>query len=491
MINFKKILCLCLSLIVIIGCFTGCKDSNEAYIYFELLEKPKTLDPQLAQSDSELLIVRNIYEGLLRKDDEGNIVNGVINDYKYGNLTYTFVLKDNLEWSDGTPLTAYDFVYGLRRAVDKKIGAPFAERLKNIAGANDILNGIALPESLGVKAVDKTTLTITMSQEDADFLETLTTSVCMPCNEEFFENSIGKYGLDVEYVISNGSYRLSKWNKEDFGIRLYKNEGYNGDFNTKNAAVFISCVTDEAQAIRLNDGDSDMAFLACDEIDKVNENIKIEGVSNICWVMTLNSQYSPNVRKAFAKAFSTVVYGNSLPSGFSVSKSVYPGVLGLETNGIGITEYDLDSAKSIMSAEISEMTDKKFPQATLYYYKTEGVSNFATDIVGHWQQNLGTFINIKESDNLSALQNELKTTTLDFAIFPITAKGDIFGEYAENFDCFSKSSDPATLQQEILKDNILIPIAQQSTNIGYVSSLENVIMEESNGYIDFSFIIKE
>lgn len=62
----------------------------DAIIYFELLEKPQTLDPQTAQSDSELLIVRNIYEGLMRETADGKIIGGISESYSYENLTYTF-----------------------------------------------------------------------------------------------------------------------------------------------------------------------------------------------------------------------------------------------------------------------------------------------------------------------------------------------------------------------------------------------------------------
>ena len=63
----KKIISAGLALMLLLGCLTGCGEKyKDAYIYFELLEKPYTLDPQTASSDSELLIVRNIYEGLMR-----------------------------------------------------------------------------------------------------------------------------------------------------------------------------------------------------------------------------------------------------------------------------------------------------------------------------------------------------------------------------------------------------------------------------------------
>ncbi len=491
MTNFKKIICFCLSIILIIGCFTGCSDKyKEAYLYFELLEKPKTVDPQTAYSDSELLVVRNIYEGLLRKDEYNEIALGAAEDYTYKDLTYTFDLRDDLVWSDGTKLTADDFVYGFRRAVDPQIKAPFANRLKNIQGAEAIISGNADVSTLGIKAVDETTVTITMCREDVNFLETLTTSVCMPCNEEFFEDSIGKYGLDAENTISNGSYRLSKWNKEEFGIRLYKNEEYSGEFEAQNAAVFISCVDDESQVTQLKDGDCDMAFLPCSELDQTDDKLSNVGINNICWVMTISREYSPQVRKALLTAFSSDIYGSALPSGFSVAKSIYPEIIVTETDGIGLINYNLDVAKAEMSAQIAEMEDKKFPQATMYYYKTENVDKIATAILGHWQKNLSTFVNIKEADNLSALQSEIAENTLDFALFPITAKSDLFSEYAANFAAVSTADTPEALQQELLKDLTIVPVAYQSTNISYNSSLENIAIDDDNGYIDFSFIIK-
>ncbi|MBQ8739971.1 MAG: hypothetical protein IJY79_00275 [Clostridia bacterium] len=488
----KKILSATLSLILILGCLSGCGEKYmDAYIYFELLEKPKTLDPQTASSDSELLIVRNIYEGLMRKTEDGTIVGGVSESYSYKNLTYTFNLKDDAVWNDGTPLTAYDFEYGFRRAVDPKIKAPFASRLFAITNAEAINSGSADISTLGVKAVDEHTLRITMCREDNNFLKTLTTSVCMPCNEDFFESSIGKYGLDAENIISNGSYRLTKWNKEDFGIRLYKNEEYSGIFDAKNAAVFISCIEDESQVTRLSDGDSDMAFMPCQELDGADSaNLTTQNVQNICWLMTVSRNYSPEVRRAFALAFSSDIYSGSLPDGFTAAKSIYPEILGINAEWIGMTGYNIDESKSVMSAQIAAMEDSKFPQSTLYYYETDGVKELATAIVGHWQQNLSTFINIESSTNLTVIQTEIAESSLDFALFPVTAKSDSFSEYAKNFAAVSSAATPGDLQQELLGDNAVLPVAYQTTNISYIPSLENVVMEEDNGYIDFSWIIK-
>lgn len=489
---FKRILAVSLCILLLLGAVCGCGEKyTESIVYFELLEKPQSLDPQTAQSDSELLIVRNIYEGLMRRDSEGSIVSGVAEKCTYNNLTYTFDLRDDAYWSNGEKVTAYDFEYGLRRAVDPKIKAPFASRLFAITNAEAIAGGSADVSTLGVKAVDEKTLTITLCREDNDFLQTLTTSVCMPCNEKFFEESIGKYGLDAKCILSNGSYRLTKWNKEDFGIRIYKNEEYSGIAPAQNAAVFISCVEGEKQAIRLTDGNSDMAFIAGDELDTVKDaGFAVQNVQNICWLITVNKDFSSEIRRAFAMAFSTDVYNNYLPDGFVAAKSIYPEILGINCDGVGVVPYNIDEAKSVMSSQISDMTDKKFPQSTLYYYNEYGVKELATAIVGHWQQNLSTFINIEASDNIDALQLEIGEGTLDFALFPVTSKSASFSEYADIFAPRSSAASPDELQQELLSDYSMFPVAYQSTSIAYIGALENVIIDSDNGYIDFSYIIK-
>ena len=400
-------------------------------------------------------------------------------------------MKDDAFWSNGEKVTAYDFEYAFRRAVDPKIKAPFASRLFAITNAEAINNGNAEVSTLGVKALDEKTLTITLCREDNDFLKTLTTSVCMPCNEQFFEESIGKYGLDAKCIISNGSYRLTKWNKEDFGIRIYKNEEYNGIFDAQNAAVFISCVENEEQSLRLTDGSSDMAFVSGKELSAVESaGFTTQSVQNICWLMTIGSNFSADARRAFAMAFSTDVFEKALPNGFIAAKSIYPEILGINTDGIGITSYNIDEAKSVMSSQIASMEDKKFPQATLYYYNDSGVKELSTAIVGHWQQNLSTFINIEASDNLNVLQSEIANSTLSFSLFPITVKSGNFAEYAKIFSPVSTAAAPHDLQQEILSQHTIIPVAYQNTSVTYIPSLENVVVAYDNGYIDFSGVIK-
>ncbi len=491
--KLKRLICVFMSVIVFVSVFSACQSKYlKNYVYFDIKNLPHSLDPQIAESDEELLIVRNIFEGLLRKDKDGKIVCGAASDYAKDGLTYTFKLRENAVWSDGTLITADDFVFGLRRAVTPSVKAPFAKRLSCISGADSIINGTLSPENLGVKAIDGKTLSITLSREDSRFLNTLTTSVAMPCNEEFFSSTIGKYGLSAENIISNGSYVLKKWNKEDFGIRIFRNENYGGDFKANNGAVFISSKKDETPDVFFSKKSVDCAFVKSDNLDSVMElGANKISYQNICWVMTVGNSYSPTVRKALLSAFSPDVYKSSLPSGFTPAYSLYPDVLNVNgaTDQKGFTPYNLEYAKSLFSDAVKQMEDKQFPSSSVYVGTQKPIIPAVQSILWHWQNNLCAFVNIANAKFPDELPSQLKTKDVPFAVFPVIAKSTDINEYLLNFG--AANSSPETAQENLLKDNTLVPIAFEDTNICYLSELSNLFTECENGYIDFSFAIKK
>ena len=93
--NFKKLICLLLCFIISSFCFTGCDSNNDYVLYFELDSAPKTLDPQLASGTSEELLIKNLFEGLMRENSKGEIVNGMAKDYLVSS-TLTGVIAQRL-----------------------------------------------------------------------------------------------------------------------------------------------------------------------------------------------------------------------------------------------------------------------------------------------------------------------------------------------------------------------------------------------------------
>ena len=477
---------------MILPVFSGCGGNAGNIIYLNLLTPPETLDPQLAKSDEELLICRNLYEGLLRKNEEGKIVNGACKSYKKSGLTYTFTLRSDAKWSNGKKVTADDFVFAFRRAVTPAVEAPFARRLRNIKNAQSVLNGTADPSTLGVTAKSDTSLTIELASEDKYFEDTLTTPVCMPCRQSFFNGCNGKYGRDGDCVLANGSYYLKSWRTDEFGIRIIKNDKYSGDFKPKNGGIVITANQKTEVRKLFSKNSVDCAFVDNRDVNSVkSEGAKLKTTQNICWFMTIGNTYSADIRNAFCLAFDEGVYKSSLNTGFSVSKSIYPGVLGVKNaDGVGLSQYNLENAKAIFSSAVKKTEDKIFPSATMYYYPDDYMLPVTKSIIGHYQQNLSAFINISPAKHPEELKEELKAFSLQFAMFPVKATGSDITEYLVNFGIYD-TSDTTAAQQRILAQKTVIPVCCENTNFCYSQKLSNINFTNFDGYIDFSFVIKK
>ena len=472
----------------------GCGDDHQdAILYMELPEKPYTLDPQTASTDAELMVVRNIFEGLLRKNGKGEIVCGAAEKMEIQDKTYTFTLRKDLCWNDQTPITSDDFLFAFQRAVSAETQAPFVFRLFSIQNAESIYKGKKTLDQLGVTAPDDRTLVIRLSKQDADFEETLTTSVAMPCRRTFFEESAGYYGLQGQYLLSNGSYRLSKWSKDPFGIRLYRNLMYKGIFVAQNAAVYRNKNDEKPPVQRLIDHNVDATLLDPSLEPVTEENgLHMVEIANTCWVLTIRSDFSRNLRKAFVSLTGSEVYGNDLPHGYEPTDSLYPSVLQVNDQQKTIrSTYDLSTGKTCFTEALKDLPDRRFPSGvTLSYYDNGVIKPIVTDLVGHWQNNLGAFVNIAAYDDLSVFSGQLKTQTLDFAIFPVQAKSRQVTEYLENFGENALQKSPTAFEKSLLKTNTVIPLLSQTTAVAYSNALECIWVDTSNGYLDFSWIIK-
>ncbi len=132
-----------------------------------LKDEPASLDPAKAVGLPEIQVLRDLFEGLVNQNSKGELVPGVATEWQtHDNRIWTFKLRDNARWSDGTPVTAQDFVYSWQRMVDPKTTSPFAWffALAGMAHAQDIIDGKQPPATLGVSAVDARTLKVTLDK---------------------------------------------------------------------------------------------------------------------------------------------------------------------------------------------------------------------------------------------------------------------------------------------------------------------------------------
>lgn len=487
----RRFFCFLLCLVMLLP-ISACSNTMDAYIYFELPAVPETLDPQTASKDQELLIIRNIFEGLLRKDKNGKIVCGVADNYKKEGLTYTFKIRKNALWSNGEEVTANDFVFAFRRAVLPETNAPFVSRLFSIVGAESIYKDNSPTDILGVFAENDKTLKINLSYEDPLFEETLTTSIAMPCNEKFFKESTGKYGLFSNNILSNSSYKITKWKKDPLGIRLYRNDEYKGNFTAQNAAVFITCEQKKSALEKLQKTTVDMAFInSTESITAKESGLKTAEFENICWVLTLGDNFSKNMCSSLLQMIDRNIYSKSLKTGYSSADSIFPNVVKNKSECILENSYNPENAKKIYNNEILSLPDRKFPtDIILYYYDDGNVKDVVTDIVGHWQSNFSAFVNIESVSESKLLFPQLTNQSYAMSFFPIRVDSNSISEYLNKYGFEYNNQSLSQAQNDILKSNNIMPIMFQNTVIAYSETLSGVYAEHANGYIDFSFIIK-
>lgn len=175
-----------------------------------LKDEPASLDPAKAVGLPEIQVIRDLFEGLVNQDAEGKPQPGVATRWRSNDdRIWTFTLRDNARWSDGTPVTAQDFVYSWRRLVDPKTTSPFAwfAALAGIQNAHDISNGKLAPDALGVTAVDSRTLRVQLERPVSYFPALTANFAFYPVNARNLER-FGKDWTKPGNLVGNGAFVL-------------------------------------------------------------------------------------------------------------------------------------------------------------------------------------------------------------------------------------------------------------------------------------------
>ena len=374
------------ALILTLAACGGVKGLN-ATIYYAVTPEPRCLDPQIVGDNAGEIAVANCFEGLVRRGEDGGIVPGVAQSWSISadECVYTFNLREDAEWhliknfADilgedykdifDRSVTAQDFVFAFRRAVSPETQSPSAESLFSIKSAREIYNGSASPASLGVAAANKHTLVIQLTAPNAEFLETLTTAVCMPCSEKFFEATKGRYGLDVTYLMCNGPFYLSKW-VEGVSLLLRRNGDYAGEEEVLPAAVSLNVNGDYASVIqKVSDGSYSGAMIPYSKKD-VLENVKsvdIERYQSATWSWIFNCKdeilQNEKLRRALVASISpeqeeSLSYERAegiVPDCCTVGESKYRTLAGRTQQ----PQYNEAAADSLWSAGLTELEKTK------------------------------------------------------------------------------------------------------------------------------------
>jgi oligopeptide transport system substrate-binding protein len=211
---------------------------------------PGTLDPHKASGDWENRVIGDYIEGLLTESPSAEAIPGQAEswDISEDGTVYTFHLRDGIQWSDGTPVTAGDFVFAFQRLFNPSTAADYAYLQFPIKNAEKINSGdITDFNELGVKAIDDKTLEITLEASTPFFLEALTHYTAYPVPKHLVEK-IGDEWTRVENIIGNGPYLVKEWLPGSY-VRSEKNADYYDAANVQIDEVFYHVLEDQAAAL--------------------------------------------------------------------------------------------------------------------------------------------------------------------------------------------------------------------------------------------------
>lgn len=498
----KRILCVLLVLCLAATCLCGgCGKKNKddgkgGGFLFPIAAEPAMLDPQMAQDDPSVTVLCALFEGLTRLDSKGKAVPAAATwTVSEDGLTYTFTLKKSYwntnsvkgethPWDKAMQVTAADFVFGIRRVADPATKSPLAAELTGILNAEAVIKGEKPLEELGVKAVDKTHLTITLEAPDNDFLARLATSPFFPCQREFFDYTAGRYGLEEEYVLSNGAFRLAAWNHDE-NLLLYKHNDYHdADAIAPEAVRFVISTDDPLTALK--EGDLSAAPLSAAQAATAGKDIRTTKLDDTVRSLWLNTAAAPlnngDIRRALRDSIQwDSVHAYLKQSGETVAAGYVPPaatVSGSDTyrkkdNALS-PATDTAAAKDSLQKGMTELELKAADRVRVEVLAAEDSvsTNLARYIVQSWQKNLGisvTLTLISEQE----LARRVKNGNYQAALYTHTPTG-LTG--AENLSAFGSTAPDnlARLKDEAVDAAITAALAGGRTEL---TALEQAVWQ--------------
>ncbi len=414
-------------LLVLVACGGSTSTSSTTLDAKQVLTFPNVgttdigvLDPAQGPDGNSAIAVGMIYSGLVRADKNLNVIPDqatwqISSDSK----VYTFTIKSGVTFSDGTPITAQDYVYTWTRALLPAVNSPIASFYEqSIVGANALSSGKAKTLT-GVKALDAHTLQVTLTQPTPYFLEVLTTALFFPLNQKIIE----QYG-DKNWPqqaagngVGTGPFMVKEWD-HNVKMVLVPNSHYYGG-KTKLTEVDMYFVNEASTAFKAyRAGQYNFVWNLTPTDQQVAQSLS--GFSRQALLQTDllffdNSKPPFNnaaVRQAFAYAIDkqTLVHAIFKDAVTAANTIIPPGMPGYQPTYSGIP-FDRSKAKALLQSVYPDVS--KVPAITFSYPSSQVTPDEASVLQQMWQTALGIDVKLR-SVELNAYNDETAKHEVQF-----------------------------------------------------------------------------
>jgi oligopeptide transport system substrate-binding protein len=416
--NFSRLCIVTVTVSVLLACSSGesnvSRGNREGILHYGNGAEPQGLDPHVVTGVPENHLIRAMFEGLAVKnpytlEPEPGVAESW--DFSDDRRIVTFHLRHNALWSNGDPVTAEDYVWSWRRALDPAMGNLYAYMLFPVKNAEAYSTGLITdPEEIGVKALDSHTLQVTLTEPTPYFLQLMdhysTFAVHRPTIEKFGKatDRFTKW-TRAENIVSNGAFSLKEWHLNR-RIIVEKSETYWDADNVKlNGVVFYPTenIVSEERMFRVGQ----LHYTQTVPLDKIKAYQELEDSPYVqapylgTYFYLINTNRAPTddprVRRALSMSVDretlvATVLKNSYYPAYSITP---PGTLGYQPPVL--FGYDPEGARKLL-AEAGYPDGKGWPGIEIKYNTSENHRKIAVAVQQMWKDTLNIDITIANEE---------------------------------------------------------------------------------------------
>ena len=385
---------------------TGEALADDQTFTYSLLDEFTTADPQMVEDVSGSYFVRDLFEGLMNQDADGNLIPGVATGYTTNEAkdVYTFTLRDNARWSDGNPVTAHDFVYAWRRLADPATGSPYSwfADIMALENVGAVMSGESPPEALGIRALDNHTLEVRLTASLPYFAAMTTHASTFP-SPQWTVRTFGDGWTKPGNIVGNGAYVLTEHIPNETATRERNTMYWNNDATIIDKVVTLVINDENTDFTRWEAGETDKGAVPSGQYPRLKAEYPDEAISfpRLCtYYMTFNlSPSGPEafkdvrVRQALSYALDRSVVTDKVLQGGQIQAFTFtPGATaGFEVPAVAfgqMTQDERNAKATELMAAAGYGPDN--PLKFEYMYNTsEGHKKIAIGAQQMWKETLG------------------------------------------------------------------------------------------------------
>jgi oligopeptide transport system substrate-binding protein len=446
----RRILCLFICFGVLFFSLGCARTKGILPVRFDIAEQPQTLDPQFCQTEQEWLLAANLFENLTRMTRDFEAVPAAAEGWSVSDdgLIYTFILRQDLKWSNSSTVTADDFLFSFKRMFDFEHPSPWAVHFLMLKNADRVLSGELPFSSLGVEAPDEKTIVFKLERRFERFPEILSYPGAAPCSEKFFEAQKGRYGLSPKTLNENGPFMLFSW--DDSVIVLSKNGGYRNQPASERIYLYVGRADDVSL---FEQGKSDLCLVPYQRLAQPSE--EWEPYFTDSWILMFSPDgqlgASTNLRAGLIGALEDEL-GRRLPQevmrarGLIAPDSRIWGENYRELAGEVLPAQKTADAKALIWETLSRDDLTAFPKVTMLVADDWLDTQLGGVAQKLWQQKLSVYINL-ESLPLATLKARIESGRFDIAIAPLPSVGISPFEALSFFDAAFSDIEPKEISR--------------------------------------------